>query len=321
MLAAAIALAAYIRARPRDYVPGGHALRFLFLTVFIWSFSQGLSMFMKKPDAILLAAQFSYIGIALTPVAWIVFAITYSQRVRKISRHLFNTISVIPAITLLLALSNPWHELIWSHWAMVEIDGFTGFVTEHGFWFYVHAVYSYSLILVGTAILAFALNQYRQHYQTLLAAVFAPILAVMANLFSISSKNPYPWLDLTPLGFVLAVVILDIGILRRGLLQRAPVARDRVVEQLKDPVLVLSHDGTIIDANQSALAAWETQFTLMTDNIARLIPSVPVQTLINPRANSEATIDGHSTCGASDSGIRSYAGCFGPTEYIQAGWI
>ena len=291
IVAACIAGSAYLRARPRDNVPGGHALRFLFFSVFIWSAAQAVGSIVTGDSAILLASQFAYIGISLTPVAWFLFAITYSQRVRKISRHALNTVSFVPMVTLLLALSNSSHGLIWSDWEFVEIDGYKGLATEHGFWFYVHAVYSYSLILVATAILAFSLIQYKQHYQTLLAAVFAPLIATMANLLYLSPINPYPWLDLTTLGFVVGVIILDIGILRRGLLNLAPVVRDRLVEQLKDPVLVMNYEGVITDANQSALRAWDAKYSLMNNNLTKLISSLPVTDLMNPKTNHEVTID------------------------------
>jgi diguanylate cyclase (GGDEF)-like protein len=294
LAAAAISLTAYLRAQPRDRVPGGHALRFLFLTLFIWSSAHTLAMIMGRPAAIELASQFAYLGIALTPVAWFVFAVTYSQRVRKIPRHTLNTVCLVPAVTVILALTNSWHGLIWRDRKFVEIDGFLGMVTTHGFWFYVHAVYSYSLILIATAILAFALLQYKQHYQTVLVAVFAPIVAVLANLFYLSPHNPYPWLDLTALGFVAAVLLLDMGVLRRALLHTAPIARERVVEQLKDPVLVLAHDGTVLDANQSALTSWEDQEPLLNSNVSRIIHSLPTRQLMDAKANSEATIKGRA---------------------------
>ena len=288
-LAAAVALTAYWRARPRDQVPGGHALRFLFLNLFVWSAAQAVSSFVVNPQTMLLASKFAYIGIALTPVAWFLFAVTYSQRVRKISRHTFNTICIIPGTTIILALTNNWHGLIWHKTTLVTEPGFAGFAVEYGFWFYVHAVYSYSLILIATAVLGFALTQYKQHYHTLLAALGAPIIAVLANLFTISPLNPFPWLDLSPLGFVAAVLILDAGVLRRRLLNTAPIARERVVEQLKDPVLVISHSGEILDANLAALTAWETKGVVLGSNVKNLI-TLPIENLLDPSTNPEDTI-------------------------------
>ena len=228
-LAAGIALIAYVKVKPQDHIPGGHALHFLFLTLFIWSGAKTVASLMTKEPAILLATQLSYLGAALTPVAWFVFAITYSQRVRKMSSHVLNTVTIVPAITLLLALSNHSHGLIWSSWSLENTNGVAFLQTEPGFWLYVHAMYSYSLILVATAILAFALARHKQHYQAFLAAIFAPIVAIMANMLSSSPLNPYPGLDITPLGFVFGIVILNVGILRRGLLNGLPV-----LEQIHD---------------------------------------------------------------------------------------
>ncbi len=184
LAAAVITLAAYLRARSKKEVPGGSALRFLFVTLFIWSSFNAISTLVTSEKAILLATQFAYLGVSLAPVAWFVFAISYSQRVLKLSRHALNTISALPVVTMLLALSNSYHNLIWTNSTIVTAGQFTGLVTEHGFWFYVHAVYAYALILVATAVLAFTLTQHKQHYQSLLAAVFAPVIAVTANLFS-----------------------------------------------------------------------------------------------------------------------------------------
>ncbi len=292
--AAAIAMAAFLRARKRSKAPGGTALGFLFLMLFFWSAAQGISTLVTSPAAIMLAAQFAYVGIALTPVAWFLFALTYSQRVLRISRHALNTVSIIPMITLTLALTNPWHGLIWKDWEFINTNGFIGFTTQHGFWFYVHAVYSYGLILTATAILGFALTQFKQHYQTLLAVIFAPLVAVVANLLFLSPLNPYPWLDFTTMGFVLGVVILDMGVMREGLLNSVPVVRDAVVEQLKDPVLVIDHSGQIIDANQSALAAWGGSQSMRNTRVDQLISSIPTTSILSSRKNSEVTIDGRA---------------------------
>jgi diguanylate cyclase (GGDEF)-like protein len=79
--------------------------------------------------------------------------------------------------------------------------------------------------------------------------------------------------------------------LRTGLLNAAPVVRDRVVEQLKDPVLVLNHRGNIIDANVAALRSWDSDFGLLGSNITSLIPSLPTATLMDTQTNPEVTID------------------------------
>jgi diguanylate cyclase (GGDEF)-like protein len=278
------------RVMSRAEVPGGHALRFLFVVLVFWSSAQFLGTVLVNESAKLLAAQLSYVGIALTPVAWFLFALTYSQRKLHMSRSAINVISIIPAATIILAITNAHHGLIWSRWRFMNVDGYVGLITEEGFWAYVHAVYSYGLILVGSTVLTFALVQFKQHHSALLAAVFAPFIGVLANLFSLSPFNPSPWFDITTLGFLAGVMILDRGILQHGLLNQQPVMRDQVVEQLTDPVLVVTNDGTIIDTNQSALQAWTHLDNILNRNIADLVRKLPKEAILNPEKNTEVTI-------------------------------
>ena len=149
IIAATVALLALSRVKGRTDVPGGQAIGFLFIAVFCWSAPQALDTFLTSEASKLLANQMAYVGITLTPIAWFSFAITYSQRVVKMSHRVLNLVSILPMTTLVLALTNSWHHLIWSEWALVTTDGFVGLVTTHGAWFYVHAAYSYGLILVA----------------------------------------------------------------------------------------------------------------------------------------------------------------------------
>ena len=290
IIACTITLVSFIRARGRDEVPGSRALRFLFVALIFWCAAQAVSSILTVHEAKLLASQIAYIGIALTPVAWFLFALTYSQRVVRMSRKVLNVVSIVPTITVALALSNSSHRLMWESWQFVDVNNYTGLITQHGFWFYVHAVYSYGLVLVGSAILVFCLTQAKQHKQSLLAAIFAPLVCVLANLFYLSPFNPSPWLDLTTLGFAAGVLILDRGILHHGLLNTLPVMRERLVEHLSDPVLVVNYDGTIVDANQSALRAWGGDKVLH-KNVSSIVQTVPVTHLLSTRKNSEITID------------------------------
>lgn len=289
--AALLSLWSYRRAAERVHVPGGSALRFLSITLFLWAAPQAIETALVDERLKLLFSQLSYLGIALTPVAWFQFALTYSQRVIQMSRRMLNIVCIIPVVTVCLVFSNDFHRLFWSDWYLVTENGMVGLIVERGIWFDIHSFYSYSLIMMATAILAFAISQFQQRSHALFAAIAAPLVGLLANLYSLSSYNPSPWLDFTTLGFFLSTLILDQGILREGLLNRIPVMRDRVVEQLKDPVLVISHNGNIIDANQSAVTAWMKGQTIIDQPIDTLVEHLPLEHIRNPDDNSEVTIE------------------------------
>lgn len=58
--------------------------------------------------------------------------------------------------------------------------------------------------------------------------------------------------DVTPIGFAVSAVVMWVAVLRPGMLELQPIARDRVFERLADAVFVAAPDGTIVDLNNSA---------------------------------------------------------------------
>jgi diguanylate cyclase (GGDEF)-like protein len=165
-------------------------------------------------------------------------------------------------------MTNEWHGLVWADVGFVMDKGVFGMITEHGPWFYIHAFYSYGLLLVATTILAWSIGHTTGEWRPVVAVVAAPVIVALTNLFYLSSINPAPWFDMTTLGFAAAAMILDSGVLRYGVLETIPVVRDRVVEQLRDGVIVINAGGMIVDINDAAL---QTLRAARTDLASRTI--------------------------------------------------
>ena len=291
LLTTLLAMSAYTRAMQRESVPGLHALRFLFACVVFFAACQTISSVLVNYDAKLLAQKLSYIGISMVPVAWMLFALTYTQRVMHMPQRIVNALSIVPTTTLLLVFTNEYHRLIWSNVSLQGTDALVYLAAQNGYWYSIHIVYSYGLILLATGILGFALAQAKHHTQSLMAAILAPMLVALASIYYLSPNYPLPWFDLTTVGYLLAVLTLDRGILKQGFLHRTPIQRERIVEHLTDPVLVISADGMVLDANQSALTTWVNNDTpIMYRNISELIDTMPAATLRDKKKNTEVTI-------------------------------
>lgn len=253
LLAALVCVGAYLRARKMKRVPGMQALLALLAALLFWSGAQFLGSIFTVPTVQLLTAKLAYFGIVLTPVAWLFFAVGYTRRQMRLPKLALNLICIVPAVTLILVMTNDWHHLIWRQVDFVRDDGVFGMITEHGTWFWIHAFYSYTMLMVATTILAWSIGHTTGAWKPVVAVIAAPIVVALTNLFYLSPLNPAPWLDLTTLGFAIAAMILDGGVLRYGVLETMPVVRDRVVEQLRDGVIVLNANGMVVDINESAL--------------------------------------------------------------------
>lgn len=281
LLAILVGLGTYLRIRDKKRVPGMHALLALLAAVLFWSAAQLIGSFFTLLNLKILVAKFAYFGIVLAPVCWFVFAISYTRRQMRFSRLGLNSILLIPLITVALVMTNEWHQLMWATSILTKSQGYVGMAVEHGPWFYVHALYSYGLLIIATSILAYAIGQATGQAKPVLSVIFAPLVVGLVNLFYLSPWNPSPWFDLTTIGFAAAAMILDNGVLRYGVLDSIPVVRDRVVEKLRDGVTVVNHRGTIIDINSSALTLFHVQRDQISDsNICDFVTTVQLSDLI-----------------------------------------
>lgn len=253
LLSALVLTGAYMHLREKENVPGIHALRLLLVCVMVWSAAEFLeSVFIPLQTKLLLASVRS-IAITVVPVAWFAFALAYGQQRMHPNRTVLNVATILPLTTAILMVTNDYHHLVWTSQTLVDADGYVGMRVTYGGWFMVHSVYSYTLILISTTILTFSLSQSSESATPIVSVIAAPLVVGLANLFSMSPLNPYPWFDLSTIGFAAASLILKEGVLRYGLLDHVRVVRDQVVENLTDGVIVLKPDGQIIDANARAL--------------------------------------------------------------------
>ncbi|MDZ4230546.1 MAG: histidine kinase N-terminal 7TM domain-containing protein, partial [Dehalococcoidales bacterium] len=111
-------------------------------------------------------------------------------------------------------------------------------------------VYSYFLILAGTLALIQRLFRsprlYRSQSIALLAAVATPLVW---NVLYISRLLPAYRIDLTPSAFAMSGLLIGWGLFRFRLFDIIPVARDSVIENMSEGVIVLDVQNRLIDIN------------------------------------------------------------------------
>lgn len=261
--------------RHRDRA-GGVWLALLMLAVATWSAAYAVGVASTLLGTKLLMTQLAYLGIVLIPVFWLFFALEVTGRTnplatdtvfirlifgqsssRYTSRRALGLLFAVPAITLGFAWTNTYHGMIWETTTLAEIDAIVVLTVTYGPWFWIHATYSYLLLVAGTVLLlgllirADHVNHY--HVGVILLAVIIPWAANGAH---ISGLNPYQAIDPTPLAFTLSGLLLLGVIVRYRLFDVLPVARevarDSVVDSLADPVIVLDAQDRIIDHNPAA---------------------------------------------------------------------
>ncbi|MGC9347985.1 MAG: histidine kinase N-terminal 7TM domain-containing protein [Anaerolineae bacterium] len=237
-------------------VRGARPFAVLMLAAAIWAIGYALELITPAlPDKILWG-KIQYLGIAVIPGAWLAFSLRYTAIDDRLERpqQLIPLLSIQPAVTLLLAWTYPFTRLLWSDVQLSESGGLWFARIIPGCWYWINVAYSYTLLIVGLAIIIRGLKgnlrSYRWQSLTLVVAIAAPWIG---NVLYMLGLPPFGYLDLTPIGFVVGGFAIALGLFRFQLLNLTPVVRDRVVEALQSAYVVVGQTGHILDFNRAAI--------------------------------------------------------------------
>jgi len=241
----AVLLAIYIWDR-RD-VPGAKSAAVLMFAVFVWSAGYALEFMGVDLETKLFWAKFQYIGIASLPVALLLFALEFSGSIAWLTNSRGIALTIIPAITLILALSNDSHHLVWTGWWLDSFgDSASALQVEYGLAFWIFAAYAYTLVTASIILIFQALlrrpKAYRGQTLSVLVGIVVPWIT---NLVS----NLVYQIDLTPFALIATGLAFAWGIYKYYLFERAPNAFETVIESMSDPVFILDMRNRVINAN------------------------------------------------------------------------
>ena len=239
----------------RREVTGARAFALCTGGIFIWCFFATLAYLSLDETARIIFNRATYIGISFFPTFWLVFTLQYAHHDRWLSRRMQAAISVVPTLTVMLVLSDPWHRLVWRS-ARLQLQPFPQLVIVHGPWIhYVAVPYAYLLLLLGFGVLLSAAFVGSKLYQRqTLMLLGAALIPFVCNVLYMVSGIRFYGLNLTPVGFAIAGILIHGGLFRTQFLNAAPISYRTVFINTADAVILLDMHERIVDLNPSALA-------------------------------------------------------------------
>lgn len=206
-------------------------------------------------------ARLGYIFSPFIPVAWLIFAMQYTNAERWLTLRRLAPFVLVPLITTILAFTSPLHHLLWLRFTFFRTEGLLAMrVFTYGGWFWVQTIYSTTLLVIGVFLIWIntfrSARLIRRQSRWVLAGALLPL--PFALIFP-TRLIPSMMLDYTAIAFAFAGVCFAIGVLRYRLLEVAPIARSLLVDQMHDPVLVVDSGGRISDYNPAARALFAQQ--------------------------------------------------------------
>ena len=205
------------------------------------------------------AVKVEYIGIIGVPLSWTAFALANSGNGEWLTKRNTTLVLIFPILTILVVWTTEYH-----HWFFTEIstitDKSTGLIliwNPPGWWFWLHAVYIYGILVFGTYFLLREYWNQRDVYRSqVVVNIIAILLPWVSNGIVILRLVP---IDITSVVFSISILILGWGILRYRLLNIVPVAHRSVFESISDAVIVLDPSLRIVEVNPAALELFNLQ--------------------------------------------------------------
>jgi signal transduction histidine kinase len=240
----------------RRLLPGAIPFAMLMLAVCLWSLFYALEAAATSPAEKILWAKFQYVGIVSEGVLWFAFALNYTRSTLR-WRPAWNWLWLPPVTALVLVFTNEYHHLAWPS-IVPSPDGSGLLIYDHGPATLAIVGYDYALAVAGVVLLLRkAVRQARQLTAQAAVLVTGALLPVALNLAYLLNLIPVLGLDITPLAFLGTGLLYALTIFRLQLFDVVPVARDLMVENLRDGVVVLDTRGRVVDFNPAARALAE----------------------------------------------------------------
>ena len=225
----------------------------LLIALVIWTLGYAAELSLPTLSMKLFTAKIQYIGITAVPFFWLTFAMQFSGYHHWLNSKRVVLLTIIPILTLLLAITNEWHGFLWADMRLDASGPITIMQLSYGFWFWVFNIFAQSCIIIGSLILIIHLNSIhaRHHWRVRLLALL-PLVPLLGNLVYLLGFVPIPGLDLTPYTLSASVFFIVWGISRLELFDLNPIARQTAVSSIKDGIIVLDNEQRIIDINKAA---------------------------------------------------------------------
>lgn len=232
-------------------VPGSIAFAITMLSITQWSLAFLAQMVSADFADKVAWATFQYLGLLILPIAWITFTFQYTGRGQLLTPLNLTSLSLIPAISFFLILTNDAHHLFWQNLGQNTMNGVAFLTITPAFWYWINAGFLYLCFLVGSLLL---LTSQRYEISSLSPTqawflLFGLLLPWFGFALQLIGFNT---IGLMPLAFALSGLIVAHYALRFYFPIRTPVANQALLNSLGDGLLVLDPSLTIVDANVAA---------------------------------------------------------------------
>ena len=219
----------------------------------IWAVGYIFEIMAPALEDKILFANIQFIGVGTVWLCWWETVRRYLG-IRPLPRLVNHVLWLVPVVTLGMAFFNPAHLFRGSPFVKIGAAPFPVLHADYGPW-YTYVLIPVVLLVSGGTLfvlaraIATAPKPYRRQYVLMFLSLALPLTACLVYVLDLG-----PWKDynLTVAVTGLSGIMLAVGLFRWRLFNIVSLARDLVVENLTDGVIVADDRGRIADLNGAA---------------------------------------------------------------------
>lgn len=243
----------------RRNAPGGITASVMFFALSVWTLAYAMITISNEMPAKIFWLRVENIGILSVPILWFTFAIEYTLKEKKFYLVWRILLWIVPLISLVFLFSNNWFNLYYASLNPMEANGTGPLVITRGVWYPVQLIVAYGALAAGFLLLLWTMFRLRDLYRRqLIFLLIGLVVPVLVNLFYQYGKNLFPEyyvpIDLTPISLTITAGFVSVGVFGLRMFDLVPIARNIVLENLPELVLVVDAYNRVLDANRTALA-------------------------------------------------------------------
>jgi len=217
-----------------------------------------------------------YIGIETVIVAWFCVIANFTGQTKWVSRRSLGLLVIIPIITVILIMTNRYHGLM-RYNVHLDINGpFSVIKKTYGIWFWITFSYSNLLMILSSVMLIQRLTRPPMLRKSqIISLMICAVFPWLGNFLFVFKVLPEPWMRIDLTGTFLAIsgTVMAFGLFRFQLMEIIPIARDYILEDISDAILVLDSHNRVADYNPACRTMLQ---------IDKIIIAQPVEDVLRP---------------------------------------
>jgi PAS domain S-box-containing protein len=204
--------------------------------------------------------KFQWVGGVISMLALPFFVIQFSNFHLKNRLRFSLLIGIVPVLFILLLFTDRFHHLLYPDPILLPGPFYSELSYRFTWVVYAFAVYSYSVTIASIVFLIIKSPKSSrvQRIQITLITI-GGLIPIFGTAFGFLGIHLLPQRDPTPLFTGIGNLILAWGLFRYHVFEMLPIARETIVENMDDVVVVLDANDRIVDINKQALKTLELE--------------------------------------------------------------